>query len=57
MRIFTAIKPVWTTIYYSILLILVVLFLGKAGRWGVGEGGGGVGRGRKRERRRRWVVA
>ena len=30
MRIFSAIQPMWTTIYYSILLILVILFVGES---------------------------
>lgn len=28
-RIFSAIAPVWNTIFYSILLILIVLFIGE----------------------------
>ncbi len=27
--VFSAIQPVWTTVYYAILLVLVVLFIGK----------------------------
>ena len=32
MRVFSTIRPLWTTIYFATLLILVVLFVGKFSR-------------------------